>query len=142
MNAQFVFQTPATDSVAASIGIHLPDKERANSLDSWRGIGEASKHQVDNVVGEVMLSKRNPDFCMLGESFGLKSFKVDNAMDLEKITNEFLSYKGPALCEYVVEPEICLPLVGPGKALDDMIMFDDYHKENQKINFDKNAVPS
>ncbi len=88
------------------------------------------------------LNKKNPSFTKMAESFGLKSFKVDNAMDLEKITNEFLSYKGPALCEYVVEPEICLPLVGPGKALDDMIMFDDYHKENQKMIFDKNEVPS
>ena len=42
--------------------------------------------------------------------------------------------------------EICLPLVGPGKALDDMVMFDEYHypkeKNGNSIKFDKSAVPS
>tara|TARA_B110001469_G_C9648929_1_gene330124 strand:+ start:5930 stop:7738 length:1809 start_codon:yes stop_codon:yes gene_type:complete len=88
------------------------------------------------------INNNNPSFTMLAESFGLKSFKVDNTNNLQDITNEFLSHKGPALCEYIVEPEICLPLVGPGKALDDMILFDEYHYENKKMLFDKKSVPS
>ena len=40
----------------------------------------------------------NPDFKQMAESFGLKGFKVDNFTDLQT-TNDFLSYKGPALCE-------------------------------------------
>jgi len=88
------------------------------------------------------INNNNPDFQQMAESFGLKGFKVDNFTDLQEKTNEFLSYEGPSLCEYVVEPEICLPLVGPGKALDDMILFDEYHSSNNKIVFDKSDVPS
>ena len=88
------------------------------------------------------INNNNPDFQQMAESFGLEGFKVDNFTDLQETTNEFLSYNGPALCEYVVEPEICLPLVGPGKALDDMILFDEYHSSNNKIEFDKSNVPS
>ena len=32
------------------------------------------------------------------------------------------------LVDFTIKPDICLPLVSPGKALDDMILFDDYHK--------------
>ena len=81
------------------------------------------------------INNKNPEFTKLAESFGIKSFKTDNQDNLQEITNEFLSHKGPALCEYIVEPEICLPLVGPGKALDDMIMFEDYHYKKIKILF-------
>ena len=91
------------------------------------------------------INNNNPNFVDLVESFGIKGFICSNPKELQKITNEFLSFNGPALCEYKVEGEICLPLVGPGKALDDMILFDEYHKEklgNKKIKFDKNYVPS
>ena len=67
----------------------------------------------------------NPDYCKLAESFGIKSIKCDMNKNLNKIINEFLSYDGPILCEFIVEPDLCLPLVSPGAALDDMIMFGD-----------------
>ena len=35
---------------------------------------------------------------------------------------EFIHHKGPILCEFKIKKDICLPLVGPGKALDDMIL--------------------
>ena len=76
------------------------------------------------------INKRNPDFCMLGESFGLRSFKCSNQNELPSIINQFLSYNGPAICDFTVGEEICLPLVKPGKALDDMIMFDDYYNND------------
>nr|QDY52168.1 thiamine pyrophosphate enzyme, N-terminal TPP binding domain protein [Mimiviridae sp. ChoanoV1] len=88
------------------------------------------------------INNKNPNFTALAESFGIKSFKIDNQHTLQEITNKFLSHKGPALCEYVVEPEICLPLVGPGKALDDMIMFEDYHYKKKNMILDKSSVPS
>lgn len=88
------------------------------------------------------INNKNPNFPALAESFGIKSFKADNQDTLQEITKKFLSHKGPALCEYVVEPEICLPLVGPGKALDDMIMFEDYHYKNKNMILDKSSVPS
>ena len=89
------------------------------------------------------LNKRNPDFCALAESFGITSFKCSQADMLDDTTNQFLTHDGPALCEYVVEPEICLPLVGPGKALDEMVLFRDYFEEkNSKTEFNMSDVPS
>ncbi len=89
------------------------------------------------------VNNKNPNFCALAESFGIKTFKCSHQNNLKDITNDFLNYKGAALCEYVVEPEICLPLVGPGKALDDMILFDNYHNfKEEKLDFDIASVPS
>ena len=86
------------------------------------------------------LNQNNPDFCLLANSFGIKSLKCDSFKNLDKITHEFLNFEGPILCEYIVNPQICLPLVGPGKNLDDMITFDDYYKN--KLNFDIDSIPS
>lgn len=91
------------------------------------------------------INNKNPDFKNVAESFGLKSFKILDNENIEEITKEFLEWKGPALCEYIVEPEICLPLVGPGKALDEMILFDKYHfdqKYDIKKNMDISKIPS
>lgn len=96
------------------------------------------------------INNNNPDFCSLAESFGIKSFTCSSKDNLEEITHEFLSYEGAALCNFEVVEEICLPLVGPGKALDDMIMFDDYHnldsndkiKNTKLMKFNKSDVPS
>ena len=90
------------------------------------------------------INKRNPNFKEVAEGFGIKGFRCYDAKNLEETTREFLEYPGAALCEFIVEPEICLPLVGPGKALDEMIMFDEYHYGKKNINnmIDKNAIPS
>lgn len=88
------------------------------------------------------INNNNPDFCSLAESFGIKSFRCVYNNILDHTTKSFLDYDGPALCEYVVEPDICLPLVGPGKALDDMILFDDYHSNVSNLNFDNSSIPS
>lgn len=93
------------------------------------------------------INSHNPDFGTLAESFGIKSFKCSDFDMLEETTRDFLDFSGPALCEYVVEPEICLPLVGPGKALDEMILFRDYHNDNynekqKNMKYDKSQVPS
>lgn len=89
------------------------------------------------------INKRNPNFAIAAESFGIRGFQCNNNTELDKITEEFLKYDGPALCEYKVTPDICLPLVGPGKALDDMILFDDYHnnKKNPNKPFNNKDVP-
>ena len=85
-------------------------------------------------------NNHNPDFVKLGESYGIKSIKCENIYDLDKITNEMLTYnEGPILVEYNVEPDICLPLVSPGNSLSDMILnLEDI--DNMKINIGN--VPS
>lgn len=69
----------------------------------------------------------NPDYVNLAKSFGIHAISCDNIENLEEVVDEFLKYKGPILCEFKVIGEECLPLVGPGRALDDMILFKEYN---------------
>ena len=78
-------------------------------------------------------NNRNPDFVKLADSYGLQTLFCDNYQDLEKIMAQFIETDRPVLCEFKVEKDICLPLVGPGKALDEMILFDEYHNNNSNL---------
>ena len=42
-------------------------------------------------------------------------------MKLKHLLSLMFEEKGPILVEFDIEPDICLPLVAPGKKLDDMI---------------------
>ncbi len=81
--------------------------------------------------GRITATKNNnnPSFSKLAESFGIKSLECSTKNNLSEIVSEFLNHKGPILCEFKVNNEICLPLVKPGCALDDMVLYDDYHKK-------------
>lgn len=82
-------------------------------------------------------NKNNPKFAKMAETFGIKSYYCNNQNNVKSITEEFLSYPGPALCEYDTIDEICLPLVKPGCGLDEMLLEDEYITD-----FDnKNAEP-
>ena len=76
---------------------------------------------------------------MLAESYGIKAIGCDKIEDLDKTLEEFLNYPKAILCEFKIEKGICLPLVGPGKALDDMILPEEY---NENIKIDKGMAPS
>ena len=56
----------------------------------------------------------------------------DKLYDLPNTIDEFLNEKGPVLCEFKILSEICVPLVKPGCALDDMLLYNEYH--NKKVN--------
>ena len=85
------------------------------------------------------LNKRNPDYCLLAESFGIKSIKCGINDNLEDKIDEFINYDGPILCDFDILKDICLPLVGPGKALDDMILPENYTLKNKILS---GLVPS
>jgi len=68
----------------------------------------------------------NPNYVALAESFGIKGLECSKINELEHKIKYFLNYPGPILCDFKTETDMCLPLVGPGRALDDMIL----HKEN------------
>ncbi len=68
------------------------------------------------------LNEKNPDYYTLANAFGIKSLMCNNVNELEKTIHKFIHYDGPILCEFKIKKDICLPLVGPGKALDDMIL--------------------
>ena len=80
-------------------------------------------------------NKRNPDFVKLGESYGIKSISCSNIKDLRNSIRFILSYRGPILCEFKVEKDICFPIVPPGNPLDKMI-----HSTDELLN--KGTAPS
>jgi len=71
---------------------------------------------VDNV---------NPDFVKLAQAWGMEAMACDNEDDLPKVVEKWLKHDGPMLIDFKVVPDICLPMVAPGKALDEMILLED-----------------
>ena len=74
------------------------------------------------------INKHNPSYTSLGESYGIRSIYCDKIENLEEVVKYFIDYPSSILCEFKIEQGICLPLVGPGKALDDMILPENYNK--------------
>ena len=70
-------------------------------------------------------NKINPDFTKLARSYGLKALKCEKMKDLEECIDLFKKAQGPILLECKVKPDVCLPLVAPGKALDEMLLYND-----------------
>ena len=68
------------------------------------------------------LNKKNPDYQSLAKSFGITGLKCTNPNKINDYLNAVFNFNGPILCEFTVENDYCLPLVAPGKALDDMIL--------------------
>ena len=59
---------------------------------------------------------------------------IEDAQYYVSETKQFISYDGPILCEFETIDEICLPLVKPGHALDDMLLADEYNSKFLKLN--------
>ena len=72
------------------------------------------------------INNNNPSYTSISEGFGIKSISCNNKIKLQETIKEFLEYPGPILCEFNIERDICLPLVAPGKALDDMILNEEF----------------
>lgn len=85
------------------------------------------------------LNKRNPDFVALAESYGIHAMRCSNRSELDASLDVFLNHPKAILCEFKIEKGICLPLVGPGKALDDMILPENY---DTKIKIMDGMAPS
>lgn len=67
----------------------------------------------------------NPNYCALANSYGIHSVSISNQKELKNKIEYILKYDGPILCNVIVKSDLCLPLVAPGKALDDMILLND-----------------
>jgi acetolactate synthase-1/2/3 large subunit len=81
----------------------------------------------------------NPNYAELAQSFGIEGIKCDNRENLNSIIDYFLSYKKPILCDFRVESELCLPLVSPGAALDNIVHFN--HNFNNESNIINTHLP-
>ena len=107
-----------------------------------------SKLMMVNIWEKLFFNERytatdnhyNPDYVALAESYGIKAIYCDSQEHLSNKVKEFLECDTSILCEFKVKGEECLPLVGPGKALDDMILYKDYKK--QKVNLSNEIAPN
>jgi acetolactate synthase-1/2/3 large subunit len=75
----------------------------------------------------AVTNTKNPDYCMLASSFGIKSIYADCVEDLPAKIDEFLHSDPdePVLFHVRIERTPCLPLVAPGQPLGDMILTDE-----------------
>ena len=74
----------------------------------------------------------NPDYNKLASSYGIHNIMLEYKTDLHDIVKYVINYnKGPILCNAIVESDLCLPLVAPGKALDEMITLNNYTDNNK-----------
>ena len=76
-----------------------------------------------------------PSFSNVAKSFGLKNLTCTKKNDLSNTIKTFLESDGPILCEINTSHTPCFPLVVPGKALDEMFLWDSV------IEIDKNNLP-
>jgi acetolactate synthase-1/2/3 large subunit len=75
----------------------------------------------------------NPDYVALANSFDINAIYCDKKVDVKNKLRYFLRYPNSILCEFKVSPDICLPLVGPGKALDEMVLTPDDIDINKEL---------
>jgi len=88
------------------------------------------KFYNNNLVGVKM---NNPPFEKVCEAFGCKGIKIYSKSSLHRKLKFILDYnEGPIVANIITdESESVLPMVSPGKALDDMII--DENTNNQKM---------
>lgn len=68
------------------------------------------------------MEKGAPNFGLLANSYGIKSFKFETHEDLYDNMKTALNYDGPALIDVIVtEGENCYPMVAPGKGNSQMM---------------------
>jgi acetolactate synthase-1/2/3 large subunit len=86
------------------------------------------KFYNNRIIGTKMF---NPPFELMCKAMGCEAVKIDSNENLEQKLNEFLNYKGGPIVANVItdENETVLPMVSPGKALDDMIIDDNINEK-------------
>lgn len=91
----------------------------------------------------VATESKNPNYKYLAHAYNIHCINIDKSMNEKKITNlieEFIDYdyNKPIILNCKVDSDICLPLVAPGKSLDDMITYDNY----KEYYINKSSAPS
>lgn len=100
------------------VKIAIMNDGELSMVKAWEHLFFGSRYVATNLGN-------NPDYVALAESFGIPALRCDSQNDLDITVDTFLSWDGPVLCDFKVKSDLCLPLVKPGKALDDMFMFGD-----------------
>jgi len=73
----------------------------------------------------VSVDNVNPDFVQLAKAHGIEAAQCSTEEELPGVVEKWLTHDGPMLVDFKVVPDICLPMVAPGKALDEMILLQD-----------------
>jgi len=100
------------------IKIAVMNDERQQMVWIWQRLFFEGRHvSVNNTA--------NPDYVKLAQANGIEAMCCETEEDLPGVVEKWLSHPGPMLVEFKVVPDICLPMVAPGKALDEMILLED-----------------
>ena len=73
----------------------------------------------------ISTENNNPDYGKLAEAYGIEYLMCDNKRDLYFAVDLMLNREWPILVDFKVVPDMCTPLVAPGKGLDEMILLED-----------------
>lgn len=96
------------------IKIILLDNQRLQMVHTWQNLFYKRNY--------ISTELKNPNFCSLGNSFGIKTFSCSSKDTMKETIEKILHYKGPVIGHFKVEAEHCLPFVKPGCSLEDMIL--------------------
>lgn len=100
-----------------AIKIIVLDNQYLGMVRQWQELFfENRLHGVD-MIG-------NPDFCMLAQSYGMKTFRIENSKELPKIVKEAMDYQeGPCLIHArITKEENVFPMIPAGKSLKEIIL--------------------
>merc|ERR1712176_547042 len=114
------------------VKIMILDNESQMMVEYWQRLFHEERYlAVTNTV--------NPDYGKLADAFGIKNLYVDAEEDLPKAMEKFLfdDPEEPVLMHVRIERTPCLPLVAPGKPLQEMILEDVLYE-----GLDAGAAPS
>jgi acetolactate synthase-1/2/3 large subunit len=73
----------------------------------------------------VSVDNVNPDYVELAESHGIAAVRCESEAEMPGIIERWINHDGPMLVDFHVVPDICLPMVAPGKGLDEMLLLSD-----------------
>jgi len=101
------------------VKILILDNESQMMVEYWQRLFHEERYlAVTNTI--------NPDYGKLADAFGIKNLYVDSEEDLPEVMERFLfeDPEKPVLMHARIERTPCLPLVAPGKPLQEMILED------------------
>ena len=107
------------------IKIAIMNDSRLSMVQAWENLFFDERYAATDLL-------ENPDYEKLADSFGIMSMTCDSRKDLKQTIQEFMEYDEAILCDFRVQSDLCLPLVAPGKALDDILTLKNIQTYNNK----------
>jgi len=96
------------------IKIAIMNDKRQQMVHVWQKLFHKENYvATDNI---------NPNFELLGWAYNIKTIVCSKRYNLDIKVKEFLNYDKAIIGIFNLEPDMCFPLVAPGKGLDEMIM--------------------